>query len=144
MNLQADNPFRSPQIVDEPPGADIPLPEDPRPTVPGSVVLAWWMSIMFAMLVLAAAWGVMGAWAGLVSALGLGVGFLLLLPRPAVWRIGVAFYGAQLLLLGGLGLAGALRGWGVALWVLFPLAASAAILLLLMNEASVGYYRRKE
>ena len=120
------------------------MPEDPRPTVPGSVVLAWWMSIMFAMLVLAAAWGVMGAWAGLVSALGLGVGFLLLLPRPAVWRIGVAFYGAQLLLLGGLGLAGALRGWGVALLVLFPLAASAAILLLLMNEASVGYYRRKE
>ncbi|QDU73055.1 hypothetical protein Pan97_00220 [Bremerella volcania] len=136
-----ENPFESPDTIDEPPMEPevVEEPGDPRAfRVPGQVALAWLFSLMLAVGLVALVEGPFGPITGLLA---ISAGFLLFYRQLWAYRVSANYFAVLfLILIAGTALAMLEQEWWRATRGALVLLVTTLILLLLMHPQSRRFY----
>lgn len=136
-----ENPFESPDTIDQPPVEPelVEEPGDPRAfRVPGQVAIAWLLSLALAVGLIALVEGPFGPITGLLAT---AAGFLLFCKQRWAYRVSANYFAVLfLILISGTALAMLEQEWWRVLRGTLVLLVTTLILLLLMHPQSRRIY----
>jgi len=136
-----ENPFESPDTIEEPPVEPevVEQPDDPRAfRVPGQVALAWLLSLALAVGLVALVEGPIGP---ITSLLATAAGFLLFCRQLWAYRVSANYFAILfLMMLAGTALAMLEQQWSRVFRGSLILLVTTLILLLLMHPRSRRLY----